>query len=52
MRHDFPLTRYLCALIDVSEGRVTMESVRERWKQGEFKGVKPEWAAEYAKQVN
>lgn len=47
-QRDFPLTRYLCALIEVSEGKCTAERLRERWKAGEFKGVRNDWAAEYA----
>ena len=51
MQHDFPLTRYLVALVEVSEGKATAASVRERWKRGEFKGVRADWAAEYAKRL-
>lgn len=48
MTDKFPLTAYLCALIDVAEGRATKASVRDRWKAGEFKGVRQDWATEYA----
>lgn len=51
MQHDFPLTRYLVALVEVSEGKATAASVRERWKRGEFKGVRADWAAEYARRL-
>lgn len=47
-RPDAPLTRYLCALIEVSEGKCTADKLRERWKAGEFKGVRNDWAAIYA----
>ena len=47
----FPLTKYLCALIDVAEKRCTMDDVRTRWKAGDFKGVRADWAAEYAKRL-
>lgn len=48
----FPLTHYLCALIDVAEGRTTIDAVRARWKAGEFKGVRSDWAVEYAKRTS
>ena len=52
MQHDFPLTRYLAALIEVNEGKATAESLRARWAKGEFRGVRPEWAKEYASRFN
>ena len=52
MQHDLPLTRYLCALVEVSEGKATAASLRERWAKGEFKGVRPDWAKEYASRFN
>lgn len=51
MKPDFPLTRYLCDLIDAKERRITADEVRERWKAGNYRGVNPQWAAEYAKQI-
>lgn len=45
---NLPLTDYICALIEVQMGRTTMDAVRARWKAGEFKGVRDDWAKAYA----
>ena len=46
------LTAYIIALIDVQNGRITATDLRQRWKAGEFKGVRTDWATAYAKLHN
>lgn len=39
-----PLTTFLCDLVDVQERRISKDEVRKRWKAGNYRGVKAEYA--------
>lgn len=40
-----PLTTFLCDLVDVREHRIKKDEVSKRWKAGNYRGVKADYAA-------
>lgn len=41
----FVLTQFLCDLVDVQQRRITKAEMRQRWQDGAYRGVKPDYAA-------
>ena len=41
------LTRLLCDIERVRQGRFTLDELRARWADGKYPGLRPDWAADY-----
>jgi len=49
VQHDpAPLTDYIGDLILYQRGKLSAADIRERWRVGAYKGVRHDWAKDYA----
>ena len=47
--HAKPATAFLCDCIRHSAGTITADQIRANWRAGKYRGIKPEWAAQWAR---
>ena len=48
-RNNFPATEFLKDVIRMEQGQLTLTELRQRWANGDYAAVNPEWAREQMK---